>query len=90
MNFKVTFEKVYNDHGKLRAIGTVEIDGHITVHNVRVVGFEDTGFSAYMPSRRDFHGDFVELVELNRDEDRRSFSAAVLQAYREHLASDAE
>lgn len=90
MNFKVTIEKLYEGHGKLRAIGTVEIDGRLTVHNVRVVGFEDTGLSAYMPSRRDFHGDFVELVELPGDEDKRLFSAAVLRAYNEAITADSE
>ena len=90
MKFTATIEKLYEGHGKLRAIGTVEIDGKLTVHNVRVVGFEDTGLSVYMPSRRDFYGDFVELVDLSNDEDKRLFSAAVLRAYNEAINADSE
>lgn len=68
----------------MKARASVYFDGELAVHEIRVIEHEDRLIVA-MPSRRDAHGRFVDIVHPLSGSIRAELNEAVLSAYKKAL-----
>lgn len=70
--------------GRLKSVVSVTFDNEFAVHDIKVVEGSSRLFVA-MPSRRDEHGAFKDIVHPITPKMREELEECVLSAYREAL-----
>lgn len=81
----ITIRKITSE-GKMKAIISVTFDQVFVVHDIKVIEGNSGCFIA-MPSRKARDGTFKDIVHPITCDFRETLSAAVLEKYREALAS---
>jgi stage V sporulation protein G len=81
----IKIRRTYQD-SRLRALVSLTFDGELAVHDIKVIEGPERLFVA-MPSRRDDSGIFRDIAHPITAGARRQIEDAILDAYKEHIAS---
>lgn len=79
----IRIRRTYQDT-RLRALVSITVDGDLAVHDIKVIEGPERLFVA-MPSRKDDHGAFRDIVHPISSEARNVVEHHILTAYREYL-----
>ena len=87
---KITDIKVRKlfEEGPMKAIVSVTFDGQLAVHDIKVINTKDKLFIV-MPSRKNPDNTYRDIVHPINAEFRALLEKAVIEAYEEKLAEDA-
>lgn len=77
----IKVRRIIDGAGKLKGIVSITLDGVLAVHDIKVVQGEDRLFVA-MPSRRDEHGMYRDIVHPISPDSRLQIEESILSAYR--------
>ena len=77
----IKVRRIMEGAGKLRGIVSITLDGVLAVHDIKVVQGEERLFVA-MPSRRDEHGMYRDIVHPISPDSRSQIEETILSAYR--------
>ena len=80
----IRIRRTYRDT-RLKALVSATIDGDLAVHDIKVIEGPERLFVA-MPSRKDDHGAFRDIVHPITPEARLILEDSILNAYHEYLA----
>jgi stage V sporulation protein G len=80
---------VKKEDSKLKAVGSLTIDGCFVVHDIKVVE-GNNGCFVPMPSRKTPDGEFKDIAHPIDTPTRQQIDAAILAAYEKALKEDTE
>lgn len=80
----IKIRKTMND-GRLRAVVSVTLDNAVAIHDIKVVQGDDRLFVA-MPSRREEHGVYRDIIHPINTNARGELENSIIQAYKQHIS----
>ena len=84
----IKVRKLFHD-GPMKAIVSVTFDGQLAVHDVKIIHARDK-FFIVMPSRKNPDETYRDIVHPINAQFRGMLEAALIEAYEEALAQEAE
>lgn len=85
----VKVRKLFSDAEPMKAIVSVTFDGQLALHDIKVIYAREKLFIV-MPSRKNPDGTYRDIVHPINADFRALLEEAVLNAYNEALAAEAE